>query len=148
MILCNCEWMSKYSHWLVRLSLAASFLVHGLAKFPGAEAMATALGMPVFIIYLVGVLEVGGAIALLWGGTGNSAQHRMATRWTSAIFAVLMIGAIAMVHFENGWSFANGFGPEQNGLGGMEFQALILAISLHMYSHAGLCCKETHNCCQ
>lgn len=77
------------AHWLPRLSLAATFLYHGLPKFAGGEMM----GMPAFAIYLLALMEVGGALLILWGGFGPD----WATRVSGLIFSVVMIGAIVIV---------------------------------------------------
>lgn len=117
---------SGYGHWLVRLSLAGTFLYHGFIKFPMAQGMADMMGMPVVMIYLLAMMEVVGGLFILWGGIGPD----WATRVAGILFAIVMLGAITMVHFENGWSFTSGWGEGTNGMGGMEFQTLILAISL------------------
>ncbi|MCF7802399.1 MAG: DoxX family protein [Candidatus Marinimicrobia bacterium] len=112
---------APHAHWLVRLSLAATFIYHGIPKFthPGM------IGMPIIIVILVGLAEVGGAILLLWGGVGPD----WATRVASAFFAIVMLGAIMMIHMAYGWNSINmGTGNEGKG---MEFQVLILAISLY-----------------
>ena len=51
--------LSKFSgiaHWLPRLSLAATFLYHGLGKFPMAQGMAEMMGAPVAMIYLLALV--------------------------------------------------------------------------------------------
>ncbi len=115
------EFLNKFSgmaHVLPRLSLAATFLYHGLPKFTGAEAMAQMMGMPVFAVYLLALMEVSGALLILWGGVGPD----WATRVSGLLFSVVMFGAIVMVHGKNGWSFQNG---------GAEFQTLVLVTSLY-----------------
>ena len=115
------DFLNKFSgiaHWLPRASLAATFLYHGLPKFTGAEAMAQMMGMPVFAVYILALMEVGGALLILWGAIGPD----WATRVGGLIFSAVMLGAIVMVHGKNGWSFQNG---------GAEFQTLILTTSLY-----------------
>lgn len=119
--------LNKYSgvaHWLPRLSLAATFLYHGLTKLPMAQGLANMMGMPVFMVYLLAMMEIAGALLILWGGFGPD----WATRVGGLLFSVIMLGAIFMVHLKNGWNSINmGGGNEGKGA---EFQVLILAISL------------------
>ncbi len=117
---------SGYGHWLVRLSLAGTFLFHGLRKFPMAQGMADMMGMPVIMVYLLAMMEVVGGLLILWGGAGPD----WATRVAGILFAIVMLGAITMVHWQNGWDFMAGWGDGTNNAGGMEFQTLILAVSL------------------
>ena len=67
------DFLNKFSgiaHWLPRVSLAATFLYHGVTKFAGAEMMAQMMGVPVVAVYLLVLMEVGGALLILWGGFG------------------------------------------------------------------------------
>ncbi|MFQ5652705.1 MAG: DoxX family protein, partial [bacterium] len=105
-------------------SLAATFLYHGSGKFPMAHGMADMMGMPVIMVYLLALMEVGGAVLILWGGFGPD----WSTRIAGLVFSVVMLGAIIMVHLPHGWNSINmGGGNEGKG---MEFQVLILAVSL------------------
>ncbi len=106
------------AHWLPRLSLAATFIYHGVPKFAHPEGVAAMLGMPVFVVYLFALAEVGGGLLILWGAFGPD----WATRVSGLVFSVIMLGAIFMVHLKNGWNFQGG---------GIEFQVLILTTSLY-----------------
>ncbi len=117
---------SPYTHWLVRLSLAATFIYHGLGKFPMAQGMADMMGMPIFMVYMLALMEVAGGLLILWGGVGPD----WATRLAGGIFAVVMLGAIMMVHLPNGWNFMSGYGEGTNNAGGMEFQVLIFVTGM------------------
>lgn len=121
------DFLKKFAgiaHWLPRVSLAAIFLYHGIAKFPMAEGMAQNMGMPVMAVYLLALMEVGGGLLILWGGFGPD----WATRISGLILSVVMLGAIFKVH----WPVWNNFArTESHPMGGMEFQVLILAISLY-----------------
>ena len=86
--------------------------------------MADMMGMPVIAVYMLAMMEVGGAILILWGGLGPD----WATRIAGLLMAVPMVGAIGMVHAQNGWNSVN-MSPDMPGKG-MEFQVLILAIAL------------------
>ena len=122
------EQLKNNSHWLIRLSLAATFIYHGLAKFPMAAMMAEGMGMPVFMVYLLAIMEVAGGLLILYGGVGPD----WATRIAGGVFAMVMLGAIFMVHWSNGWNFMAGYGEGTNNMGGMEFQVLISAVSLFL----------------
>lgn len=115
--------LSGIAHWLPRLSLAAIFIYHGFPKIAAAGDMAVAMGMPTFMVLMLGIVEIGGALLLLWGGFGPD----WATRAAGILFTIVMIGAIAMVHAQYGWNSIN---MGNNGGRGMEFQVLIIATSL------------------
>lgn len=110
--------MAPVAHWLPRLSLAATFAYHAWPKLMDSAAMAEMMGMPAMMIMMLGVMEIGGAALILYGGTGTE----WATQVAGLIFSAVMLGAIVMVHGANGWDFMSG---------GMEFQVLILATSLY-----------------
>lgn len=114
--------ISENGHWLIRLSLSAIFLFHGLTKFPMAEMMAQNMGMPLAMIYMLAFAEVVGGILILAGVFINE----LATRVAGAIFSVTMLGAITMVHAPQ-WSFV---ASESHPMGGMEFQVLVALVSL------------------
>lgn len=115
--------LSGVAHWLPRLALAAIFIYHGFPKIAMAGDVAAAMGMPTFMVLMLGVVEIGGSLLLLWGGFGPD----WATRVAGILFTVVMIGAIAMVHAQYGWNSIN---MGNNGGRGMEFQVLIIATSL------------------
>jgi putative oxidoreductase len=127
---------SGVANWLPRLALAAIFLYHGLGKFPIAQGMAEMMGMPVALVYMLATIEVVGAILILWGGVGPA----WATKVAGLIFSVVMLGAIFMVHWSHGWNSINmGGGNEGKG---MEFQVLILAVSLSYLIQSCSCRSE------
>lgn len=96
--------------------------------------MAAAMGMPVFMVIMLGLVEIGGALLILWGGFGPE----WATRIAGLMFTVVMIGAIALVHAQFGWNSIN---MGDNGGRGMEFQVLIIAVSL-LYTFKGNALNE------
>lgn len=126
--------LSGIAHWLPRLSLAAIFIYHGFPKVAMAGDVAAMMGMPVFMVLMLGVIEVGGGLLLLWGGFGPE----WATQTAGLLFTMVMIGAIAMVHAQHGWSSIN---MGDNGGRGMEFQVLIIAVSL-LYAFKGNALNE------
>ncbi len=111
--------LAPLAHWLPRFSLAATFAYHGWPKLANSAAMAEMMGMPAMMIMALGVMEIGGAALLLYGGTGAE----WGTQLAGLVFSATMVGAIFMVHAANGW---NSIGEM-----GMEFQVLILATSLY-----------------
>jgi len=94
-----------------------------------AGDVAAMMGMPVFMVLMLGAVEIGGALLLLWGGFGPE----WATRIAGLMFTAVMTGAIAMVHAQYGWNSIN---MGDNGGRGMEFQVLIIAVSL-LYAFKG-----------
>ena len=109
--------LSPHVHWGLRLSLAATFIYHGLGKWP-ADGFAQSFGMPLLVAWAVVVAEVVAGLALIVGAFGKETL----TRLGGLIVIVIMVGAIAMVHAQNGWNVMNG---------GMEFQVLMLAVGLY-----------------
>ena len=108
--------LSPHVHWGLRLSLAATFLFHGVGKFPIEGPM---MGMPVAMIWLLALAEVAAGVLLIAGAFGKE----MLTRLGALIVIAVMVGAIAMVHAKNGFNFMNN---------GMEFQLLILVSGLYL----------------
>lgn len=126
--------LSGIAHWLPRLSLAAIFIYHGFPKVAMAGDVAAMMGMPMVMVLMLGIVEIGGALLLLWGGFGPE----WATRLAGLMFTVVMIGAIAMVHAQFGWNSIN---MGDNGGRGMEFQVLIISTSL-LYAFKGNALNE------
>ena len=96
----------KNIHWLIRISVASTFIYHG---YPKLGASVANLG---YVGYLVGPFELFGAIFLILGGF----LHANLTRVGSLLIAVIMIGAIYMHLFK--WN---------DHLSSVEWQFLILA---------------------
>ncbi len=108
--------LSPHVHWGLRLSLAATFIYHGAGKFPIEGPM---MGMPVAVVWLLALGEVAAGVMLIAGAFGKE----MLTRLGGLIVVVVMVGAIAMVHAKNGFSFMND---------GYEFQLLMLVSGLYL----------------
>jgi len=108
---------APYVHWLLRLSLSATFLYHGWSKFP-VDASAPQMGMPVAIVWAVAFTEIGSGLLLIAGGFGKD----VLTRLGALGMIVIMLGAILMVHLPHGWNVL---------AGGMEFQVLMLVLALY-----------------
>lgn len=109
--------LAPYAHWLIRLSLAATFIVHGIPKIP-PDNFVQMSGLPVIVGWLVGLGEIGAGLALI----GGAFTDERLTRLGGLIVVIIMIGAIVLVHAKNGWNVMNQ---------GMEFQALMLAAGVY-----------------
>ena len=101
------ELFQKNIHWLIRITLTITFVVHGYPKLGGNLDMG-------FIGYLVGPFEIIGGILLLLGPIVNNANL---TRLGGMLISIIMLGAIFVVHLNDGWK-------------GMEWQILILTTCL------------------
>ena len=112
------NFLSKYIHWVLRLVLAATFIMHGYPK------LGYNLGMN-FIGYLVGPFEIFGAIFLLLGAFSKD----IITRLGGLMIAIIMLGAIFIIHFQDGWMM-HATADSVPYTRGFEWQALILAVSL------------------
>lgn len=111
--------MAPLAHWLPRFALAAIFLYHGWPKLTDSAGMAGAMEMPAIAVLALGVVELGGAALILYGGAGAE----WATQIAGLAFCVVMIGAILTVHAAHGWNSIGNMG--------MEFQVLIFATSFY-----------------
>jgi putative oxidoreductase len=104
---------------LLRIASALAFLYHGSSILfgafggPGPRQFAAAHGMPVTVGHLVGLAQFAGALAVLTG---------VLTRLGAACIALVMLGAIFLVHLPHGFDVSNG---------GMEYALtqLLLAIA-------------------
>jgi putative oxidoreductase len=117
------ETLSANAHWLLRLSLASVFLYHGLNKFADLGKFAAMMDLPYGIALLVALAELGGGALMFVGAFTRG----WITRAGAAMIAPVMLGAIFMIHWPQ-WSFV----PSQtHPMGGMEFQVVLLLISLY-----------------
>lgn len=74
---------------IMRVVMGIIFMFHGIAKFQmgmtNVEAWFSSIGIPGFVAYIVALLELVGGIMLIVG---------LFTRYVSALFVVMLIGAI------------------------------------------------------
>ncbi|MGH8496197.1 MAG: DoxX family protein [Gammaproteobacteria bacterium] len=110
--------LSPMAHWALRIALASVFLYHGSSKLPPTE-FASGMGFPIVLGWLVVLAELGCGILVLLGGF---LQDWM-TRLGALLGMIIMVGAISLVHWPNGWSVMEG---------GMEFQVVLLLIGLYL----------------
>jgi putative oxidoreductase len=107
---------APYGALLLRLSLGALFLAHGLLKvfvftLPGTVKFFASLGYPAALAYAVVGLEIVSGLLLLTG---------LFTRAVSVALIPVLIGAL-LVHLSNGWLFSAANG-------GWEFPALWIVL--------------------
>ncbi|MGE6610708.1 DoxX family protein [Peribacillus sp. NPDC076916] len=106
--------------FLLRVMLGTSFFMHGLSKFKdGLDNTAgwfQSIGIPGFMGYVVGIIELVGGIALIIG---------LGTRIISAFLVFIMAGAIVYVKFPAGF-MGNGEGT------GYELDLVLMIIALHL----------------
>lgn len=120
--------VSRHAHWALRIALASTFLFHGLPEFTRITEFAENNGLPVVAAFLVPVAEVGGAVLILAGGFLGGSLGDLATRLGALAFIPVMVGAIVMLHWPR-WSFVL---SESHPLGGMEFQVILILVSLYL----------------
>jgi putative oxidoreductase len=92
-----------YGTLLLRISLGALFVAHGLLKLlvfkpAGTVAYFRSLGLPGFVGYLTMASEIGGGTLLILG---------IGTSLVALALVPLILGTIYMVHGSKGWIFAN-----------------------------------------
>lgn len=115
------------AHWLVRASLAGTFLYHGITKFPYLAAGAEMMGLPFWLWALVAIVETAAGIGILLGGALRNRPGDLITRASGLSVIGIMIGAIWMVH----WGQWSNIPSETHPFGGMEFQTLLLALGAY-----------------
>ena len=118
--------------WFIRIPFAAVFLFHGAGKLMLPAMSADMLGLPVFLILLVGLAEVLAGAGAVVGGLTNVEKRHLVTRLSGLAAAPVLLGAIAMVHWPR-WSFV---ATETHPMGGMEFQVVLLGIALYFLAGA------------
>lgn len=105
---------------ILRLVVGVSFFIHGLSKFQGGIENTVgwfeSIGLSGFLAYAVAFIEVVGGIALVLG---------LFTRAISALFALLMAGAIIKVKLAAGF-LGNGQ------MAGYELDVAFLAMAISL----------------
>lgn len=109
---------SQWAALIMRLSLGAMFLAHGLLKvfvftLPGTAAFFESIGFPGWTAYIVGPAEVLAGIALIVG---------FKTRLVSLATLPILVGAV-IPHWANGWLFS---APN----GGWEYPVFLIAAAV------------------
>jgi putative oxidoreductase len=124
-----------WTGFILRLTLGLVMLPHGAQKllgwygglgFSGTLGLfREKMGIPLLIAFLVIVAESFGSLALLAG---------FLTRFTASSLAVIMLGAILMVHLPQGF-FMNWFGQLQGE--GFEYHLLVIGIAVALLVTGG-----------
>ena len=93
---------AAYGVLLLRLSLGAMFLAHGLVLkvltygLPGTARFFASAGLPGWLAYATAAAETVGGVLLLLG---------VQSRWVALALSPVLLGAIASVHRAMGWVF-------------------------------------------
>ena len=88
------------THWGIRASIGAIFIVHSLKKFdPSWQEWLVGIGLPPEMQFPIALAEFIGGIFLIAG---------VLTRVTGVIFSVILLGAIFHVRWENGFFISQG----------------------------------------
>lgn len=116
-----------WAGFILRVTLGLVMFPHGAQKllgwfgglgFDGTMGLFTQkMGLPWLIVFLIIIGESFGSVALLAG---------FLTRFTAASLAIIMLGAISLVHLPHGF-FMNWFGQQQGE--GFEFHLLVIGIT-------------------
>ncbi len=86
---------------LIRIAAAAAFLYHGYGIVSNAAGFAGFAHIPAALAWVIGLGELAGGLGMLTG---------VLARPAAAGLAVIMLGAILMVHLKNGFDITkNGF---------------------------------------
>ena len=122
------KFLTSNAHFLLRSSLASVFIYHGILKFMNLDGFAQMLPISFTMVVLVALAETGGGLLVLLGGLRDDAMADMATRVGAALNIPVLIGAIALVHWGQ-WNFVP---SETHPMGGFEFQAVLILVSLYL----------------
>ncbi len=101
------------THWGIRAAMGTIFIVHSLKKFdPSWQEWLINIGMPPELQLPIALAELIGGICLVVG---------VLTRIAASIFAVILLGAIFHIRWENGFFISDG---------GWEWDLIMLAAVL------------------
>jgi len=115
-----------YAGWALRLTFAATFLFYGYAKVTGLGGFANMmLGGNTFLAALVAFAEVAAGLGILVGAFTSS----FITRLAGLAVIPVMLGAIFMVHGQNGFHFMAQPG-DPTPMGGWNFQFILIGVGL------------------
>jgi len=105
--------LHDFTHWGLRASIGAIFIVHSLKKFdPSWQQWLINIGIPPELQLPIALAEFIGGILLVVG---------VLTRVTASIFSIILLGAIFHIRWENGFFISEG---------GWEWDLVMLAVVL------------------
>lgn len=108
--------------WLLRIAMASVFLYHGINK--NLFSFAKHFKLPVLVATAVIFAEIAAGIGYLLGGLyDDKILGYSITQWASLAVIPILLGAILMVHYKNGFNVMNN---------GFEFQFVLLMIALYL----------------
>ena len=88
------------THWGISASIGVIFIIHSLKKFdPSWQEWLMSIGMPPEMQLPIALAEFIGGILLIIG---------VLTRVTGSVFAVILLGAIFHIRWENGFFVSQG----------------------------------------
>jgi len=122
------KFLTSNAHWLLRIALASVLVFHGALKLTNLEGFAQMLPISYLQVVLVALAETGGGLLILVGGFRDDALSDLATRVGAALNIPVIVGAIAIVHWGR-WNFVP---SESHPMGGFEFQAVLLLLTLFL----------------
>ncbi len=122
------NFLTNNAHWLIRIALASVLIFHGALKFLNLDGFAAMLPISYLQVVLVALAETGGGLLVLIGGLRGDAIFDIATRVGAALNIPVLIGAISIVHWGR-WNFVP---SETHPMGGFEFQAVLLLVSIYL----------------
>jgi putative oxidoreductase len=111
---------TRYGITLLRLALGLMFLAHSLVLklltygLSGTAQFFISVGLPAWLAYLTFAAEAAGGVLLVLG---------VQTRWVALALSPFLLGALAVVHWHNGWVFT---APN----GGWEYPAYLFVLCL------------------
>ena len=101
------------THWGLRASIGAIFIVHSLKKFdPAWQEWLVSVGIPPELQLPIALAEFIGGVLLVVG---------VLTRISAVVFSVILLGAIFHIRWENGFFISQG---------GWEWDLVMLAVTL------------------
>jgi putative oxidoreductase len=115
--------LRPHAHWLLRLTLASVFVIHGFGKVIDLSGFSGMMNLSLPVAGLVALAEVLGGLGIIAGAFTKD----IVTRLAGLAIIPVMVGAIAMVHWPQ-WSF---MASETHPAGGMEFQVVLILIALY-----------------
>jgi len=94
--------MSNFYHlapWLLRLGLGASFIFHGLSKFPlPPQKLIDYFGFSAELASFVAISELGAGILLILGGFLKGHVGNLVTRFAAGVIVIVMTVAFTLAH--------------------------------------------------